>query len=59
MEFNDILQKINGWGLYQKRMWFLFTIVAELAVTHDQMITMFAGAAPDWTCLDSDYEYLR
>lgn len=50
MNFNEILDDINGWGLYQKRLYFILTFLFEIFATQNVVFMMFGGAAPKWHC---------
>lgn len=55
MNFDEILDTVGGWGVYQKRIYFIFTFLFELFATQNVVFMMFGGASPEWHC-DNDYD---
>ena len=58
MDYDELLQKVGGFGWYQRKVYLFMCIISLSGVFYNVMI-VFIAAQPDFWCSVPDAEHLR
>ena len=55
--FDQLIDDINGWGWFQKRMWIL-SLIASVVAACNHLSPIYTAYKPDFRCITSGREML-
>ena len=53
LSIDEVLERIGGYGLYQKRLTVIMTIMEAINMCYQILIMVFIAAEPSWHCVNN------